>query len=259
MSLLTDYEILGLDQLQLYEENITNLTTTQGIDIDSKIQLSVGSVGDKILLRLLKAGLSDPQHLNRRVLGLSTVVVTSPLERWLCMDVLANIFAEAYNTQLNDRFKGKWSQYLALADAAQQVSWQYGVGIVFNALPRPAVPLVGLLNGGLPSQELVVCVAWVDANGNEGALSDGNGLILPDSSTITVAPAEGSANAPVAAAGWNVYVAQAGLDVTRQNNAPIPVGAGWLLPDSGVMQGPLPQDGQTPDYYVIDPRRMPRG
>jgi hypothetical protein len=259
MALLTDYDVLGLEELELYEGSITNVTTTHGIDVDSKIQASIASVSDQLLLRLLKAGLSDPQHLHRRVLGMSTVVVTSPLERWLSMDILASIFAEAYNVQLNDRFKGKWVQYVAQADLAQQVSWQYGVGIVFNPLPKAAIPLVSTLSGTLPTQEIVVSVAWVDANANEGALSDSNGVILPDGTSINVATAEGVLNAPAAAAGWNVYVGQAGLDLTRQNNAPIPVGAAWSLPDSGVLQGPSPQDGQTPDYYVIDPRRMPRG
>ncbi len=259
MALLTDYGILGLDQIELYEGNITNVTTTHGIDVDSKIQVSIAGVSDQLLLRLLKAGLSDPQHLHRRELGMSTVVVTPPLDRWLCMDVLANIFAEAYNVQLNDRFKGKWTQYLAQADVAQQLCWQYGVGIVFNPLPKPAIPLVSVLNGSLPTQEMVVSVAWTDANGNEGALSDANGLILPDGSSISVETAEGALSAPAAAVGWNVYARQAGLETTRQNNAPIPVGGGWILPDSGVLQGPLPQNGQVPDYYVIDPRRLPRG
>jgi hypothetical protein len=259
MALLTDYGILGLDQLELYESSITNVTTTHGIDVDSKVQLSIASVSDQILLRLLKAGLSDPQHLYRRVLGMTTVVVTTPLDRWLCMDVLASIFAEAYNVQLNDRFKGKWVQYLGQSDVAQQLTWQYGVGIVYDPLPKPSIPLVSVLSGPLPTQEIVVSVAWVDTNGNEGALSDANGLILPDGSAISVGTVEGSMNAPSSAAGWNAYVGQAGLDLTRQNNAPIPIGASWTMPDSGVLQGPMPQDGQVPDYYVIDPRRMPRG
>lgn len=259
MALLTDYGILGLDQLELYEGAIASVTTTHGIDVDSKVQVSVASISDQILLRLLKAGLSDPQHLHRRALGMSTVVVTPPVDRWLCMDVLASIFAEAYNVQLNDRFKGKWTQYLAQADVAQQLVWQYGVGIVFNPLPKPAIPLVSVLTGPLPTQEIVVSVAWTDASGNEGTLSDGNGLILPDSSGINVATAEGAQNVPVGAAGWNVYVGQAGLEVTRQNNAPIPIGSGWTMPDSGILQGPPQQGGQQPDYFVIDPRRVPRG
>lgn len=259
MALLTDYGILGLDQLELYEGNITNVTTTHGIDVESKIQVSIASVSDQLLLRLLKAGLSDPQHLHRRMLGMTTVVVTPPLDRWLCMDVLASIFAEAYNVQLNDRFKGKWTQYLAQADVAQQLVWQYGVGIVFNPLPKPAIPLVSVFSGSLPTQEIVVSVAWTDSSGNEGSLSDGNGLVVPDSSSIGVTTVEGALNAPAGAAGWNIYVGQAGLDLTRQNNAPIPIGSSWTLPESGILQGPMPQGGQTPDYFVIDPRRMPRG
>jgi|SRR5271157_3221049 len=259
MALLTDSSIIGFDDLAPYETNITTVTATYGIDIDAKISISIASVGDLLLLRLLKAGLSDPQHMYRRQLGVSTVVVTPPLERWLCLDVLANIFAEAYNVQLNDRFKGKWMQYLQLADVAQQLVWQYGVGIVDQALPQPLPALASIQEGPLANQELLLQIAWTDANGNEGALSPVFGVEVPDGSSVAVSTAEGSDGAPAAAAGWNVYLGRIGLDVTRQNNAPIPIGSTWFLPDSGMIQGPVPVGGQTPDYYVIDPRRMPRG
>jgi len=259
MALITDASFIGLDELGLYETNITTVTSSHGIDIDAKIAVSTASVGDLLLLRLLKAGLSDPQHMYRRQLGVSTVVVTPPLERWLCVDVLANIFAEAYNVQLNDRFKGKWTQYLQQADVAQQLVWQYGVGIVNQALPQPLPALASLQEGPLANQELLVQVAWADADGNEGALSPVLGVEVPAGSSIAVSTAEGSEGAPAAAAGWNVYLGQIGLDVTRQNNAPIPIGSTWFLPESGLIEGPEPLGGQNPDYYVIDPRRTPRG
>ncbi len=259
MALLTDATIIGLDELTLFETNITTVTSTYGIDIDAKVSISIASISDLILLRLLKAGLSDPQHMYRRRLGVSTVVVTSPLERWLCLDVLANIFAEAYNVQLNDRFKGKWTQYLQQAGVAQQLVWQYGVGIVNQALPQALPALVSIQSGPLANQELLIQVAWADANGDEGALSPALGLEVPGGSSVAVSTAEGANGAPAAAAGWNVYLGQIGLDVTRQNNAPIPVGSTWFLPDFGIIQGPVPAGGQTPDYYVIDPCRMPRG
>jgi len=60
MALLTDASILGLDELALYETNVTTVTSTHGIDIDAKISISIASIGDLLLLRLLKAGLSDP-------------------------------------------------------------------------------------------------------------------------------------------------------------------------------------------------------
>ncbi len=259
MALITDASIIGLDELTLYETGITTVTSTHGIDIDAKISISIASIGDLLLLRLLKAGLSDPQHMYRRQLGVSTVVVTPPLERWLCLDVLANIFAEAYNVQLNDRFKGKWTQYLQQGDVAQQLVWQYGVGIVNQALPQALSPLASIQSGPLANQELLVQVAWTDANGNEGCLSPALGMEIQTLSSIAVSTAEGEENAPVSAVGWNVYLGQIGQDVTRQNNAPIPVGSTWFLPDFGIIQGPEPIGGQSPDYYVIDPRRTPRG
>jgi hypothetical protein len=259
MALLTDANIIGLDDLSLYETTVTNVTSTHGIDINTKIAISTASVGDRLLLRLLKAGLSDPQHTYRRQLGVSTVVVTPPLDRWLCLDVLAGIFSEAYNVQLNDRFKGKWAQYVALADVAEQLMWQYGVGITYKPLPKPLPALASVQTGPLSNQELLVQVAWTDADGNEGALSPALGLEVANGSGVAVSTAEGAVAAPASAAGWNAYLGRMGLSVTRQNNAPIPIGSTWFLPDSGMIQGPIPVDGQSPDYYVIDPRRIPRG
>ncbi len=212
-----------------------------------------------MLLRLLKAGLSDPQHMYRRQLGVSTVVVTPPLERWLCLDILAGIFSEAYNVQLNDRFKGKWTQYAGLADVAEQLVWQYGVGITYEPLPKPLPALASIQSGTLSRQELSVQVAWTDANGDEGALSTALGLEVTSGSGIAVSTAEGVVAAPASACGWNVYLGRMGLTVTRQNNALIPIGSTWFLPESGIIQGPLPVDGQSPNYFVIDPRRIPRG
>lgn len=259
MALLTDADIITLEDLQLYETNISSLLTTYGIDANNKIQLATASISDQLLLHLLKAGLSDPQHTRRRVLGVSTVVLTAPLQRWLCVEALAQIYGEAYNTQLNDRFKGKWLQYQQQSAAACQLLWQYGVGVVYQPLPKPQAPLVATLTGSLANNELIVQVAWTDADGNEGALSQPTAVLIPDQSAIGVSTAEGVNGAPDNAIGWNVYAAAAGSEPSRQNNAPIPLGSVWVSPDAGLIQGPPPRDGQTPNYYVFDQRRLPRG
>jgi hypothetical protein len=259
MALLTDAEIVTLVDLQPYETNVVGVLTTYEIDAANKIGLATEVISEELVLHLLKSGFSDPQHSARRLLGVSSVVLTGPVQRWLCLETLAQIYNEAYNVQLNDRFKGKWLQYIQQTSATRQFVWQYGVGVVFKPLPKPLAPLIGLQIGLLPNCELLIQVAWTDVDGNESALSPAAAILVPDQSSIALSTAEGASSAPSSAVGWNVYVAQVGTDLTRQNNAPIPIGSVWVAPDAGLIQGPAPRDGQEPDYYVFDQRRLPRG
>jgi hypothetical protein len=71
--------------------------------------------------------------------------------------------------------------------------------------------------------------------------------------------AEGALNAPVAAAGWNVYVSTTDTDLTLQNAQPLPVGSTWQLPGVGLIQGAAPINGQPPDYQILLSRQLQRG
>ena len=259
MALFTDNGIITLDDLLTFEGSLGQVASVHGIDVDNKISLATSAVGDRLMLWLLNAGASDPQWLNRRMLGLSTIVVTPPLHRWLCVEALARFFAEAYNVQLNTRYQGKWAEYEREAKEASHLFFLAGVGIVSNPLPKPAMPLVSVQTGNVSAQTIFVQTAWVDANGDEGALSPVNGLVLPDNSSIAAAMSEGALGAPAAAAGWNVY---AGTDVqamTRQNVAPLVIGSTWDMPGSGLMLGAKPLNGQAPSYYIVLPNEIRRG
>jgi hypothetical protein len=259
MALFTDAGIVTLDDLLQFEASLVQIASSHGINVETKVNLAVDAIGDKLLLWLLEVGASDPQFLNRRLLGLSTVVVTSSLHRWLCFDSLSRFFAEAYNVQLNTRFQAKWTEYQNEADQASQMYFMSGVGIVYKPLPRPALPLVSVQDGNSPAQAMFVQTAWVDTTGNEGALSPVNGLILNQNSTIVVSMAEGVTDAPAAAAGWNVYASSTESDLTRQNVAPLSIGATWQLPSTGLSEGPNAIGGQTPESYIRLSRQIRRG
>jgi len=259
MALFTDAGVVALDDLLQFEASLVQIASSHSINVDTKITLSLDAISDKVLLWLLEVGASDPQHLNRRSFGLSTVVVTSSLHRWLCFDSLSRFFAEAYNVQLNTRFQAKWTEYQNEADQASQMYFMSGVGLVYNPLPRPALPSVSVQEGNSPAQAMFVQTAWVDAAGHEGALSPVNGLILNENSTIVVSMAEGVTSAPAAAIGWNVYVSATENDLTRQNFTPLPMGATWQLPPTGISQGPEALGGQAPEFYVRLSRQIRRG
>ncbi|HEX4231188.1 MAG TPA: hypothetical protein VHZ07_21105 [Bryobacteraceae bacterium] len=259
MALFTDADAVTLNDLQQFESALVEVASTHDINVSTKISLAISSIGDLLLLWLLRSFMSDPQWLTRRVLGLSTVVVTPTLYRWLCFESLSRFYSEAYNVQLNTRFQGKWTEYRTASQQAGEMVRLSGVGIVYHALPKPALPSVSTGTGNALEQTIFVQAAWVDSPGNEGALSPVNALTLPDSSSITVAMAEGDLGAPAAAAGWNVYVSTSQDATYRQNSSPLPIGSTWTLPVSGFIDGPAPIDGQVPNYFVIDPKRIQRG
>src|SRR5947209_11050379 len=229
MALFTDADVVTLEDLLQFETALVQVASPHGINVDTKINLSLSAIADRVLLWLLPVGASDPQWMRRRTVGLATVVVTPPVHRWICFDALSRFFAEAYNVQLNTRFQGKWTEYQAQAEDAERMVFGSGVGIVYTPLPRPALPLVSIGNGSSPAQSLFVQTAWVDIRGDESAVSPVNGVILPGQSGIAVAMAEGALGAPSTAVGWNVYVSATDSRLTRQNDVPLQIGTTWSL------------------------------
>jgi hypothetical protein len=262
MALFTDTNIISLDDLLQYETTLVQIASSHGIDVNTKIGLAASAIGNKLMLWLINVGMSDPQWSNRRLLGLSTVVVTPPMRRWLCLESLSEFFAEAYNIQLNSRFQGMWSEYRRRAGEASNSTLLSGVGIVYKPLPQPGLPLVTVATGTLPAQALFVQTAWTDALGNESAPSPVNGMVLPANSAVTVAMAQGSP-APQSAVGWNVYLSPTSTGLTLQNMVPIAIGASWSLPVTGVNNGSglatTQNLGQGPDFYVTISKQIQRG
>jgi len=256
---LTDAEIVTLDDLLGFENSLTQISSSHNIDVSTKITLATNAISDKVMLWLLKVRASDPQWLNRRLLGVSTIVVTPTLHRWLCFDSLARFFEEAYNVQLNTRFQGKWTEYQQQASDAADMVFMTGIGIVYKPLPKPQMPVVSLENRGTSAGVVFVQSAWVGHRGDEGALSPINAVILDGGSTLTVSMAEPAIQVPAQAAGWNVYASTAPDDLTRQNNVPLPIGSMWQLPVGGVTVGPQPTDGQSPDFFIELSKQLQRG
>jgi len=275
MALFNDSGLIGIADLEAYEVSLSKVASTHGINIDTKTAMTLDQVGDRLLQRLVRAGAADSPYVDSVLSGaasiyslppqqgwlftLSNVVVTPPLHRWICFEVLSQIFAEAYNTQLNDRFKGKWTEYtVRSADAEYSVS-QLGIGVVHNPLARPAEAQVTVGAGSISAGIVVVQTAWVDGRGNEGALSPLVPVTLHDSSSITVEIANGVNQSPASASGWNVYIGWDGADPSRQNLAPLAKGESWSTSATGFVSGPAPLNGQEPELYIVDTHKLRRG
>ncbi len=259
MALFTDAQVVMSQDLLPYESSLLQVSSTYSINVDEKIALGRRTVSEKLMLFLEDAGVSDPQWLTRLAIGLSTVVVAPPLKRWLCYESLAKFYAEAYNVQLNTRYEAKWKQYLQDLRNVSDEALHAGLGIVFNPLPKPAMPEVSVQQGTAPQGSLYVQVSWVDAQGDQSALSPINGVVLGSNSSITVQMAEGALGTPATAFGWNVYVGTSPTAITLQNGNPLISGSTWSLPASGVVNGPRGGDGQKPDFIVPISRQIRRG
>lgn len=256
MALFTDADIVTLDDLLEYENSLAQISSSHNIDVDTKINLAVAAISDKLLLWLTNIGPVDPQWLQRRQLGLSTVVVTSTLQRWVCFDALMRVFAEAYNVQLNTRFQGKWTEYQQLSKDAASMAFSSGLGLVYNPLPKPPLPRVSIGAGTALVEGIFVQTAWTDSYGNESALSAINGAVLTTASSISVGV---GVSAPPAVTGWNLYASTSADMLTRQNLAPLAIGTSWTLPGSGLISGAAPSNGQQPNFYLTLSREIQRG
>jgi|GraSoiStandDraft_50_1057286.scaffolds.fasta_scaffold67429_2 hypothetical protein len=259
MALFTDADIVTLDDLQQFENSLVQVSSTHNIDVAGKINLASSVIGDKLMLWLLNVCASDPQWLNRRLLGLSTVVVTPTLQKWLCFESLSRFFAEAYNLQLNTKFQGKWVEYQQAASEAADMAFMSGIGIVYNPLPKPGMPFTSLQSGTTLPEALFIQTAWVDKFGQESALSPVNGLILQQPSTVSVAMGQALTVSPPAAVAWNIYASVSFNNLTRQNSMPLAINTSWTLPASGLISGAEPINGQQPDFYVTLSNQIQRG
>jgi hypothetical protein len=259
MALFTDVEILMPQDLLPYESSLLQVASSHSLNLDQKISLAKHAVAEELILFLKDAGISDPQWLSRPVIGLSTVVVTPPLKRWLTYEALTKFFAEAYNVQLNSRFNAKWLEYQQAVRQAKDQSLHAGLGIVYTPLPKPQLPEVSVQQGVAPAEALYVQVSWIDLQGNEGALSPINGVVAYSQSSISVQMAEGALQAPPAAFGWNVYLGSNSNNITLQNENPLSIGSTWSLPASGIANGRQGGNGQKPDFIVPISRQIRRG
>jgi hypothetical protein len=259
MALLTDTAIITVNDLTLFEGSLTQVASSHSINLDSKIALATSTVSDKVMLWLLNSGGDDPQAPLRRRLGVSTIVMTPELKRWLCFETLARVFGEAYNFQLNTRYQGKWNEYQQEASIAANLCYMSGIGVVSSPLSRPATPLVSIQAGNIAAQNIIVATSWVDSASDESGLSGENAVVLGDNSSISVAMAEGFLDAPESATGWNVYAGTQSGNLTKQNQNSLAVGVTWDMPATGIQIGTQYTGGQKPVMYINFSRRIKRG
>ncbi len=255
MALFTDGPINSMVDLQNYENAILDVGSTESIDVGGKIALAQSEMATELTLFLLRRlPQRDFQTTVRRAIGVSDVVVTDQLRQWHAHKALALVYRDAYNSQLNDRYQGKWTQYEALAKRSLQNYLQIGVGLVANPIPKGAMPALNALPGIAAAATYYVSTTWVSQQGQEGSPSDVAQISTLDGQQLLV-----SAQAPPAiATAWNVYVGTSPDTITLQNGNPIAAGVDWTEPGA-LAHGARPGSGQQPTWFLADQRLIERG
>jgi len=246
MALFTDGSISNLEDLRAYESSIFEVASTERIDLSKKLALAQQELETELgaLLR---------QRYERQ--GLGDVVVTRPLRQWHVFQTLALAYRDAYNSHLNDRYLGKWKEYLKLAQWAWGKLLESGIGIAQSPIPKAALPRVIAGVGSLAGGTYWIRVAWTSAAGEEGCPSDPANLAVPDGSSLVVE----AVNPPGNATGWNVYVGPSAGETRRQNGEPMAPGASWQLADPPSTDGDPAGEGQAASYFLTQRRVLQRG
>jgi hypothetical protein len=252
MALFTDGNPADIETLKRFESAILSVAAIEAIDLETKLGLAAEEIGDDLVNFLLIHAPRDPKSAVRRQIGLSDVVVGPAIKRWHAALTLKFIYGDAFNNQLNDRYKGKWDEYRQLSRDARASAMNLGVGLATSPIPRASVPQISSVVGTSPSATYYVQTAWTSGN-LEGSPSPVTAFTTPAGSELSV----NALNPPEIATGWNVYAGETTATVRLQNSQPLEIGASFVLP--GLIDGRDPGDGQPADVFVISGRILQRG
>jgi hypothetical protein len=255
--LLTDGNPNTDEDLRVYESAILEVSHEEMINLVAKLRLATEEISE-IVLNILLDHSSVPTggDVMRRSLGVSDVVVTRQLKRWHALYTLAIFYRDAYNSQLNDRYLGKWNEYLLLARGARETTLQYGIGLVTTPIPEAGTPILGSAPGLLAATVYYVQISWVSATGAEGNPSVATAFEAPVASLLTVT---NGPNVPAVAIAFNVYIGLTDCPLTLQNSTPVPIGQTFTEAPTGLVAGRPAGMGQSPDLYITGGSMMRRG
>lgn len=246
MALLTDGQVSTLSDLQAYDSSILETAKTESVPLGAKLSVAEEAIGLEIAAFLLRAQSAATLSAQESAYELSRVVVTPALRRWHSLRTLAEVYCDVHNSQLNDRYLGRWKHFSKLSRDAADLIFELGVGVVNAPVPRPRKPVVTAVGAGGVAGSYSVQIAWRSASGASGALSEPAGLNATEGELFQV----DAGVAPGNVSGFDVYAGVDGGPVTLQTITPMQVGAVWAVPVTGLIAGLPPSEGQGPDYYI---------
>lgn len=254
MALFTDGPISCVEDLTAQDSQLLNVASVEGIDTTQKMAIAQEELGMELIAALRRFGYADHMFWLSPQPRLDAVVVTPSLKLWHTARTLELVYADAYNSQLNDRYAGKRDQFHDLAKWAHGKLIEIGLGIAGVPVPRAETPAVAAFPGTLADGLYYVTMTWLNRAGEEGAPAL-PATLATTASTFLVE----TAAAPPSAAGWNVYAGVSADAMFRQNPAVLTIGQTWEQPGVLVQTGILPGKGQKPSNLRPLPRILQRG
>src|ERR1039457_4901930 len=241
MALFTDGPVSSIEDLTAQDSQLLNVANVEGIDVTQKLALAQDQLALELTTLLDRMSFVSQGFWLAPAPSLGSVVVTPALKLWHTFRALELVYADAFASQLNDRYAARRDQFHGLAKQACDQLAGAGIGIAGTPLPQGAVPRVVAAAGRLPDNTYYVTMAWTNSTNEEGAPAVAS-AITTTQSTLLVQPVAPPANA----AGWNVYVGTDPDGLEVQNGSPILVGQTWLQPDTVTTGGRGPGTGQSP-------------
>jgi hypothetical protein len=254
MALFVDGPACTIAELTDQDADLLEVAQSTGINVSTKLRLAVEEIRTELNLWL-----NRPRPAREMVWGpalrIEQVVVTPPLKFWETMHTLALVYRDAYFSQLVDRYQAKWQEYSKLARAGRESFLASGLGLVSDPVKQAAPPALSTTPGPQAGGVFYASVAWVNAAQQEGAASYASSITVSDGNLMTV----GVTGAPANTVGFNVYAGTSLDAMSRQNDVVLPVTALYLYAPGQMTHGPLPGNGQQPEYTRPLSRTLLRG
>jgi len=249
MALYIDDKIADLVDLASYENGILELAKAAEIDLGAKLRAAWEELGWEIE-GFLRRNAGDGEEVS-----LSQVVATGQVKRCVCLKALALAYRDASGGEGAERYERRRQMYEALYAQALRELYRAGVGVVSEPLCAGGAPVVKGIAGAGFRGSIYVGASWVNARGEEGAVSE-------------VVAVEGDGNqvyevqvggAPAGATGWNLYAGWTPEALQLQNSSPMGLTETWLLGSEGPVAGRSPGTGQPVERWVRETYRLRRG
>ncbi|MGC4052231.1 MAG: hypothetical protein QM757_23085 [Paludibaculum sp.] len=245
MALLVDGDLSRLEDLKAQDSGLLEVTNGEGIDPRAKMELAASEIQVEVEAFL------EWEHKGR----VQQVAASAGLKRWHVLKTLEAVYRDAYFSQLNDRYGQKWRHYEALATEQGRRYFERGVELVAQPVRRPSRVSAEIVDGLTAAATYWVQATLLDGDGRESAPSAAVAVSSPVPHSLRVEVLYPEAQAVC----WNVY---AGFDegsLCLQNLEPMAIGAAWVMPAGGLVEGRAPGNGQAADCTVVRSGLLRRG
>ncbi|MGA2113718.1 MAG: hypothetical protein ABSH56_03085 [Bryobacteraceae bacterium] len=254
MALFVDGPADGLEELSAQDSQLLSVASLEGIDVAGKARVAREELEIELEALLRRFSYSGRSLWSEAPPGLEHIVVTRPLRLWHVYRTIELVYADAYYSQLNDRYAEKRAQFHQLAWWASDKLIHAGIGLVSLPLRRGEPPIVTSAPGNLANGTYYVSTGWVNRSAEESAGTAPTAFTVTGTS-LMVQPSR----APECATGWQVYLGTSPGVLIRQNGTPIDLNSTWIQPDFLLNAGARPSRGQEPNYIQPTSRVLERG